>query len=227
ALKASLGERAAELERDYAARREALAGELRAKEAELNREAAGRIEFERATWEAQSARQKTILARTAEDFKKAQKDLERLAAENRKLSGLLLEKEGEFERRREEAAREMELQIKAAAQLSEAFNRERERLDSAGHRAALEAAEKELLAAFEEKEKSWSVERERYKSESALAADFYTRLKICENELTEWKSRAGSYEKNWAEALRNITRLDTALKAKSAELAALRNKFMV
>lgn len=196
-LKASLEARAEELEREYAARRAALAAELRAKEAELDREAAERLEFERATWEARSRRQESLLAGTAEDFKKAQKEIEALTAENRKLGELMSEmaRNGKF---RDEA------------QFNEAVARERERLEAgqARQRAALEAKVKELEAVLGAKEKGWAVEKERYESELSLC-DVSTRSFISEQtqkmkaDLAKWKeSLEEEYKARLAEQLR-------------------------
>ena len=158
-LEASLRELTAELERDYAARREVLAGELRAKEAELNREALERIASDRAIREAQGRSQGSLLGKAGEDLKRAQKEIENLTAENRRISGSLAEKERES-------------YLKEEAQLNEALARERERLmsDYAGKRAALEDEARKQLAVFEEKERNWSVEKARYESELALIA---------------------------------------------------------
>jgi hypothetical protein len=158
-LRASLKARSEELENDYAARREALAGELRGKDAELNREAAERLEFERATWEAQNRRLESLLARSGEDFTRAQKEIADLTAENRRMNAIFAEKEREFLSKNE-------------PQVAEAVARERERLmsDFARQRAVLETAQKDRLAVFEEKEKNWSAEKERYESELALVA---------------------------------------------------------
>ena len=196
-LKASLEARAVELEREYAARRAALAAELRGKEAELDREAAERIEFERATWEARSRRQESLLAATAEDFKKAQKEIEALTAENHKVSELMSEmaRNGKF---RDEA------------QFNEAVARERERLEAgqSRQRAALEAKVKELEAVLGAKEKGWAVEKERYESELSLC-DVSTRSFVSEQtqkmkaDLAKWKeSLEEEYKARLAEQLR-------------------------
>lgn len=196
-LKAALDARAAELERDYAARRAALAGELRGKEAELDREAAARLEFERATWEAQNRRQESLLAGAAVDFKKAQKEIEALTAENRKVNEMM-----------SEMARSAK--FRDEAQFNEAVSRERERLEAglAGQRAALEAKVKELEAVLGAKEKGWAVEKERYESELSLC-DISTRSFISEQtrkmkaDLAKWKEELEEeYKAKLAEQLR-------------------------
>ncbi|MBU2574421.1 MAG: hypothetical protein KKH28_10135, partial [Elusimicrobia bacterium] len=88
----------AALEADYAARREALGAEFSAREAALNKEAAARVEFERTAWQAQSGRLEAMLAKTGEDFKRAQKEIAELSARNRQLSEQLLDKEAVFNR---------------------------------------------------------------------------------------------------------------------------------
>lgn len=196
-LKLSLEARRAELERDYASRREALAGELRAKEAGLDREAAERLALERATWEARGKRQESLLAGAADDFGKAQKEIEALTGENRRLNGLLAElaKGGEYRDER---------------QFQEAVARERERL-AAGYEArsaALEAETKDLLAAYREKEKRWAAEKESCESELALCS-VSTRSFIAEEErklkadLAKWKEALEEeYKERLAEQLR-------------------------
>ncbi len=140
-FKTALDSRGAELERDYAARRAALSAELRGKEAELNKEAAGRLELERANWEARSKRQEDLLAALSVDFKKAQKEIETLTAENRRVGDLLAES-GKDDK------------LKIEAQFKE----------------ALAAEVKERMAGFEKKEKDWLLEKERYESELSLCA---------------------------------------------------------
>jgi len=196
-LKASLEARAAELERDYAARRAALAAELRGKEAELEREAAERVEFERATWEAQNRRQESLLAGTAGDFKKAQKEIEALTAENRKLNEMI-----------SEMARSAK--FKNEDQFNEAVTRERDRLaaEHASQLAAFQAGVKEKIADFQVKEKAWAVEREKYESEIALCS-VSTRSFVAEQtlkmkaDLAKWKeSLEDEYKARLAEQLR-------------------------
>lgn len=108
----SLRATARELERRIAELNEAhqaeLKDKLRAKESELNKAAAERLEMERVDREAQSGRQEEVLARTAEDLKKAQKELSGLTAENRRLAESLAGHEGELERRLFEARSEFE-----------------------------------------------------------------------------------------------------------------------
>ncbi|MDP2866544.1 MAG: hypothetical protein Q8O90_09890 [Elusimicrobiota bacterium] len=208
-LKASLDARAAELERDYAARRAALAGELRGKEAELDREAAERLEFERATWEAQSRRQESLLAQTAEDFKRAQKEIEVLTAENRKVNELI-----------SEMARSAK--FKNEDQFNEAVARERERLaaDHAGQLAAFQAGVKEKIAAFQAKEKAWAAEKEKHESEISLCS-VSTRSFVAEQTL---KMKADLAK--WKEALEEEykARLTEQLRAKDVELISERSR---
>ncbi|MFA6434248.1 MAG: hypothetical protein WCW52_06085, partial [Elusimicrobiales bacterium] len=106
----------AALEAEYSARREALISEVSAREEALNKEAAARMESERAAWQAQRGRLEATAAGAAEDFKRAQKEIEELSALNRRLGEQLVERTAGFDREMLEAKagyeKELNLRLK-------------------------------------------------------------------------------------------------------------------